>query len=378
MWQYFQPVKVIFGTDSIDRMAEAIVSTGGTKGLLVTSPSFVKNGTADRLAKLSENKISDIFSDVTPNPDVRECDACIELLRRGGHDFVVALGGGSVMDCAKAASALCKGPSELTATDYLQGRAEIPPAHLPLIAVPTTSGTGSEVTSVAVLSDYSIGLKAPISAESLYPAIGIVDPRLTLTTPPKLTAATGMDALCHSIEAYWSRHHQPVCDALAIHAARLILDNLATAVANPDDIKAREAMAEASTIAGMSFAIPKTSAPHACSYPLTNQLGIAHGEACGLTLSHFLRFNTAHGCDRINALATSLGYDSAEHLAAAIDTLAATIGLRRDLADLALSPEQIEALVQGSKHPNLRNNPADISENDLREMYLSLSNSTVD
>ncbi len=231
---------------------------------------------------------------------------------------------------------------------------------------------------MAVLSDHSIGLKAPISAESLYPAIGIVDPRLTLTTPPKLTAATGMDALCHSIEAYWSRHHQPVCDALAIHAARLILDNLATAVANPDDIKAREAMAEASTIAGMSFAIPKTSAPHACSYPLTNQLGIAHGEACGLTLTHFLRFNAAHGCDRINALATSLGYDSAEHLATAIDTLAATIGLRRDLADLALSPEQIEALVQGSKHPNLRNNPADISENDLREMYFTLSNSTVD
>lgn len=372
MWQYIQPVKVSFGPGTIDKLAEAIDNIGGTKGLLVTSPSFIKNGIAARLVEFSNGRIADTFSAVSPNPDVKECDICVDMLHDGKHDFVVALGGGSVMDCAKAASAICTDNAQLPSTEYLQGRAKISTNHLPVIAIPTTAGTGSEVTSVAVLSDHERGIKAPMSAESLYPAMAIVDARLTLTVPPRLTAITGMDALCHSIEAYWSRKHQPVCDVLAVHSIRLILDNLDKAVGHPDDLNARSALAEASTMAGMAFAIPKTSAPHACSYPLTNRLGIPHGEACGLTLTHFMRFNHRHGSDRIATLASGVGYDSAESLASAIDKLAEKIGLRRDLKDLRLNDEQVELLVQGSKHPNLLNNPIDISEADLREMYKSM------
>lgn len=373
MWQYTQPVNVVFGAGSIKRLSEAIDNVNGTRGLLVTSPSFLKNGTAQRLIDLSGGRICETYASVAPNPDVTQCDACTDILRRGAMDFVVALGGGSVMDCAKAAAAFCLGDSSLTAADYLAHKASIPARHLPLIAVPTTGGTGSEVTSVSVLSDHAAGIKAPLSAPSLYPHTALVDPGLTLSVPPRLTAITGFDALCHSIEAYWSRHHQPVCDALALHSGRLILDSLATAVEHPDDLAARTALAEASTIAGMAFAIPKTSAPHACSYPLTNLLGVPHGEACALTLTWFMRFNAANGCARIASLAAGLGYGSADALADAIDTLMERTAMRRDLRDLCLTPARIEEIVLASKHPNLRNNPVEITEENLREMYHALS-----
>ncbi len=372
MWQYRQPVSVIFGAGTLDRLSESIDTISGSNGLLITSRSFLKNGTAQKLADLSGDRITDVFSEVSPNPDVSECDACTTKILGGHHDFVVALGGGSVIDCAKAASTFCKNPCAANASDYLTGKTAVPGEHLPVIAVPTTAGTGSEVTPVAVLSDHRLGLKAPMSNDCFYPKIALVDPMLTISAPPRLTACTGLDALCHAIEAFWSRHHQPVCDALAIHAASLILANLAKAVECPGDIGARTALAEASVTAGMAFAIPKTSAPHACAYPLTSILGIPHGEACALTLTWFMRFNHSRGAGRIDTLAHSLGYKSPESLATAIENLMDRTNMRRDLKDFRLNDDQTARLVKCSQHPNLLNNPAEITGTDLRELYFSL------
>lgn len=370
-WNYIQPVRIRFGNGSRNSLPDEITAISGSNGLLITSPSFEKRGIIDEIVQLSNGSIRHIYSHVSPNPDVTQCDECARILRDNHCDFVVALGGGSVLDCAKAAASFCT--ADTPAEQYLCSGLPIPKTHLPLIALPTTSGTGSEVTCVSVLSDHRRGIKAPLSSDSFYPAVAIIDPELTLSVPPHITASTGFDVLCHAIEAYWSIHHQPICDALAIKAARLVLSNILTAYNHPDDISARENMAEASVIAGLAFTMPKTTSAHACSYPLTNLLGIPHGEACALTITKFLLFNHAHGCGRIPTLANELGYSDPHQLADTIERLKLATGMRRDLKDFNLSADRIDALVKGSMHPNLKNNPIEVTEEDLRAIYDSLN-----
>lgn len=368
MWNYFEPVRVIFSAGAKGVLGDELASMGVCRGLLVTSPSFSRRGTVAELCEAAGGRIAAVFDHVSPNPEVEQCDACVALLRENDCDFVVALGGGSVMDCAKAASTIVFGTQ--SATYYLGTGNPLPERHMPVIALPTTAGTGSEVTSVAVLSDHARGLKAPMSSASMYPALAIVDPELTYSAPAKLTAASGLDALCHAIEAYWNRNHIPVCDALAVRAAKMVLDNLENACRG--DRTARDAMAEASLTAGLAFNLPKTTSAHACSYPLTNILGIDHGEACALTITWFMRFNASHGDGRTAALARELGYGSAYALADAVDALRRACGIRMDLRDLALDDAVIAQLAAASRHPNLLNNPVDVSDADLLSLYFGL------
>ena len=164
------------------------------------------------------------YAEVSPNPTVQECDACVALIRRHRCDFVVALGGGSAMDCAKAAANISQGPHSAAAC--LADLSLLPATSLPVVALPTTAGTASEVTRVAVLSDHATGVKSPIRNDVLYPKLAIVDPELTFTVLQHTTASSGIDALCHAIEGYWSRGHLPVTDALAPAAISRILTNL--------------------------------------------------------------------------------------------------------------------------------------------------------
>lgn len=369
-WNYAQPVRIVFGAGKIATLSAEVKAFGGHKGVLVTSPSFVKRGMAQQIVADSDGLIVDVFSQVSPNPDVNECDALCEALRRSEANFVVALGGGSVMDCAKAAAVFALAP--YSSREYLEAGRAIPTRHLPLIAVPTTAGTGSEITSVSVLSDHARGVKAPLSSEAFYPTLALVDSELTHTVPPHLTACTGFDVLCHATEAYWSRWHQPVCDALAVHAARLVLENLQMAVEDGRNALARDHMAEASVIAGLAFTIPKTTSSHACSYALTRLLNIPHGEACALTIDYFMRLNVAHGCERVNDFAHLLGYADATALADAYAALKKACGVQSDLKKYALSDAQIDELVTASQHPNLKNNPVEILPSMLREMYESM------
>lgn len=370
-WEYRQPVRIIFGNGELGRLAEEIAALGGTNGILITSASFERRGLAAQVQQQSEGRIRQVFAHVTANPTVEECDACMDIMRSSHCDFVVAIGGGSVMDLAKAAATFCLTADH--ATDYLATGKAIPADHLPVIAVPTTAGTGSEITCVAVLSDHRRGVKSPMNSNGFYPTVAIVDPQLTLTVPPYMTACTGFDVICHAIEAYWSIHHQPICDALAVHAAQLALANLEKVCRQPDDLQARENMAEASVVAGLAFTMPKTTSAHACSYPLTNLLGIPHGEACALTITWFIRFNARKGCERVTTLARQLGFNDAEALATALDGMRERTGMRMNLKDFHLDRQRLEQLVEGSKHPNLLNNPIVVTEEDLRTLYRQLT-----
>lgn len=372
IWEYEQPVKIRFGKGRISEIKDIAKTIEKSNGLLVADPFFFTNGLVEKIVKESEGTIIASFGDLSPNPDVTEVDACADIIREKNIDFVVALGGGSSMDCAKAAASIALTNDSIR---KYHGTGEVmPKEHLPLIAVPTTAGTGSEVTCVSVLTDHVNGKKSPIVSDGFFPSYAVIDPELTYTMPPKVTAGTGIDVLSHALEGFWSKGHQPICDACALHAAKLVFKYLYKAYLNPNDEEAREKMCEASLIAGLAFTLPKTTSSHACSFPLTNIHHIPHGEACGMTLDYFARIN-AKGEDgeRINKFAMELGFDDADSMADAIHDLKEKMGLRNDLKDLHLSEEQIADLVRISRHPNLYNNPVEITDDMLSEMYHKLA-----
>ncbi len=368
-WEYLQPVVIKFGNGGRKELKSVAESLGCKDGLLVSDPFFIQSGLAEQIVSDSEGVLTGIYSEVSPNPDVTEVDACAEVIRKNGHGFVVALGGGSALDCAKAAASICLTDDSIT--KYHGTGIAMPQEHLPLIAVPTTAGTGSEVTCVSVLSDHANGKKSPIVSDSFYPSVAVIDPELTYSMPPRVTASTGIDVLCHALEGFWSKGHQPVCDALALHASKLVFTYLKRAYMDGSDEEAREKMAEASVIAGMAFTLPKTTAPHACSFPLTNLHHIPHGEACGLTLDYFARINASVENGRLEGFAKELGFSSVEAMATRIHEMKEEMGLRNDLKDLCLTEAQVDDLVRISRHPNLYNNPVDITDDMLREMYHS-------
>ena len=367
-WMYKQPVQILFGSGKIKELGALAAQLGCRRGLLVCDKYFAENGLAESLVKDSGGSLWGIFSDLSSNPDVEEVDQCAKTLREGGCDFVAALGGGSAMDCAKAASVTA--PAGGSVRRFFVGEEPLPGEHLPLIAIPTTAGTGSEVTCVSVLSDHKEGSKSPMVSDSLYPVYALIDPQLTYSVPARVTAGTGIDVLSHALEGYWSKGHQPICDACAVHAIKLVFRYLYRAWQEPRDTEAREKMAEASVIAGLSFTLPKTTAPHACSFPLTNLYQIPHGEACGLTLDYFLRLNAASETDgRLAGLAGELGFASTGEMADYIYEMKAKMGLRTDLKDLNLTKEQVKELVRLSHHPNLFNNPVPVTDDMLFDLY---------
>lgn len=369
MWKYEQPVKIIYGKESIDKIYDLIEEQEYKNGLIITSRFFIKSGIAEIIKNNSKGNIIDIFSEVSPNPSIANVDKCAQVIRDKKVEFIVALGGGSVIDCAKAASVLVSTNNSIR--DYYGTNIQLPEIAIPIIAVPTTSGTGSEVTNVSVITDEKLGIKKPLVSKKFFPKYAIVDPELTYTLPSKIVASSGIDVLCHAIEGYWSKGHQPITDALAVYAAKLVFNNLLSAYKNPDDKLARDKLSEASTIAGLAFALPKTTACHACSFLLTSKYDIPHGEACGLTLDFFARIN-GRNCERVRELAILLGFNNIDEMADAIHELKSKLGLRNDLKDLNLSDEQVEELVKISKHPNLYNNPVDITDEILKEMYESM------
>lgn len=354
-------MEIVFGVGEINTLPERLQTA--KKPLVVTNAFFL--GSED-IKRIIGELHAEVFTDVSENPDVSEVNRCSRLIRENGCGALVAIGGGSVIDLAKAASVRAE-----DIRTYHETGVDVPTEHtLPLIAVPTTAGTGSEVTNVSVLTDREIGKKCPIVSDAFFPRLAVIDPALTVSMPPRVTASTGIDVLCHAIEGYWSKGHRPICDELAVAAANKVFRWLKTAYEHPDDLEARENMAEASLLAGLAFSLPKTTSSHACSFPLTSIYGIPHGEACGLTLDHFARVNSAD--KRTADLAQRLGFDSVEALADNIYSLKKQLGLRTGLADLALTDEQITELAEKSRHPNLRNNPIEITDDMLYELYNNL------
>jgi alcohol dehydrogenase class IV len=368
-FRYFSPVEIRFGFGSRAQLLQALQQMGAKPFFVVDS--FLRESVLVRdLLLQSEVTAQNIFSNVEPNPSLTTVQSIADAALASGCNALVAIGGGSVMDAAKAA-ALAAGTRTPIAS-FLRGETPLQGGALPTVAMPTTAGTGSEVTMVSVLTDTERDIKAPLAHPCLFPRLAIVDPEFTLSVPPQVTAATGMDALSHALEGYWSVHHQPFCDAFAENAASLVFRHLADAVRNGEDREAREAMALASLMAGLAFAQPKTAAVHACSYVLTQRYGLSHGAACALTLDAFVRFNAEEHTLRMDAFARALGLSCSNALANKIHALKAEIGMPMSLADAGIPMDELDTLVRESFHPNMLNNPRKVTSGELKELYLSL------
>ena len=289
-WEFNLPVKLVFGNGKRHNLNDYINEIGGKCGVLVCGKSFTKNGIAEEFIKNSNGRLKAVFSDIRPNPTTDNVDNCVKLIREIGADFAVALGGGSPMDCCKAACAIAKG-KDVIRSYHSEGKVVSADEAIPMIAFSTTSGTASEVTNISVLTDVEKNLKNPMNDPAMYPKIAVIDPELTLSVPKQVTASTGLDVLSHAIESYWSVLNQPVCTACSVYSARLVFEWLEKAYNEPDNLEAREKMAEASIVAGVAFSHPRTTGSHACSFPLTNIYGVPHGEACAFTLDYFVKFN---------------------------------------------------------------------------------------
>lgn len=373
-WEFNLPVKLVFGSGKRNDLAKYIDEIGGSRGVLVCGNSFCKNGVADEFLRLGGGKIVEIFSDIRPNPTTDNVNDCVRLMREVDADFAVALGGGSPMDCCKAACAIVKGDDNIEPYHSL-GKPISAKEAIPMIAVTTTSGTASEVTNISVLTDINQNLKQPMNDPAMYPKIAVIDPELTLTVPPQVTASTGLDVLSHAIESYWSTLNQPICSACSIYAARLVFEWLEKAYTEPENLTAREKMAEASIVAGVAFSHPRTTGSHACSFPLTNIYGIPHGEACAFTLDYFVKFNAKHADSdgRLYALAKDCGFDSAYEMADEISAMKKRMGMRSRLSEIGCtSDEQIAELTKKSMSMLMKRNPIELSESDIGEMYNKL------
>lgn len=285
MWTYYNPVAITFGFGSFDDLATGVA---GRPYLLVTYADAPFIALTDRLAQRLGPPAGAV-RDVAPNPDLadvaRQASETAMLAQR--PEVVIAIGGGSVIDSAKVLAASAQGFASVEA--LLKGNA--PPQGwrpLPLIAVPTTAGTGSEVTCWATVWDRKAGTKRSLDHPALYPEAAIIDPELMRSMPRDLTVSTGLDALSHALESLWNRNANPVTATHAVNAARAILDVLPALVAAPEDPDLRSRMAEASLAAGLAFSGTRTAIAHSISYPVTLRHGVQHGIACSFTLPMIL------------------------------------------------------------------------------------------
>ncbi len=371
-WNFSLPVKIYFGTDKIKELPEIINELGYKRGVLVCSNTLKKNGVADKIIENCNGVIVAVFSDIRPNPTTDNVNDCVKVLRENNADFAVALGGGSPMDCCKAACAIAKG-DDIIESYHTGGKPINADEVIPMLAVATTSGTGSEITNISVLTDLNKNVKSTMNDALMYPQAAIVDPRLTLSVPPKVTASTGLDVLAHALESFWSVLHQPICEACAVHATRLVFKWLYKAYSEPENLEAREKMAEASIIAGVAFSNPRTAGSHACSFPLTNLYGVPHGEACAMTLDYFTRFNAEAENGRLHDFARDCGFSDAYHMADAITELKRQMGMAMTLTEIGVkTDEEIETLTKMSMTPLMERNMIPLSYDDIKNMYLEM------
>lgn len=358
---YSQPVKIFFGEGQFSRLAEIMSQLGLRRCIIVCGRHF--SARAKQLEK-SMNEICGVFDEVMENPQLSGIIETAALARLKDADGIIGVGGGSAMDTAKFASMLVLAPGETLS--YFKGDIPFPAEHLPVIAVPTTAGTGSEVTQVSVVSHGRE--KKTFNTPAFMPMAAIVDPALSASVPARTTVNTGLDAMAHALEGYWSKNHQPISDLMAIEAVRLVLENLERAYTDGSDMQARSGMALAALLGGLAFALPKTAACHACSYPLSEDYGLPHGEACAFTLDSFVRVNADQ---RLEELSRRVGLSGCEELAQRIAGLKRLGGLRYKLEQL--EGLDLDKLVSDClAHPLMKNNPVAMDTDSLKRLFTEL------
>ena len=363
-WNFHSAGRIVFGSGSVTRLGEFIRPWKPSRVLIVTDAMLVRAGVVSQVeAPLRAVGLDvSLFDGSQPEPSCAIAEAALSVAKQTHPDVIVAVGGGSNMDVAKIVAAILTHGGVMR--DYF-GYGNVPGPVLPLVCLPTTAGTGSEVSHAAVLTDTENQMKVSILSHYLRPALAVVDPKLTLTCPPQPTADSGIDALTHAIEAMTATHFneldvsadepfpyegkQPIGDCLAEKAIELIGQHLVTAVNEPNNLAAREGMALAATMAGLAFSNNAVAAVHALEYPLGGALHVSHGAGNGLLLPHVMRFNLPTRLPEFARIAKLLGEDTsglseeaaAARAVSAVETLSRAIGIPQRIRDLGGTSDQL-------------------------------------
>lgn len=372
------PPKIIYGSGSASTVGQEVRSLGARHILLISDHGLHSAGIVDEVvASLKKEGFSfSTYLDVETEPSVESVRPCVEFASRETCDLVIGLGGGSVLDTAKVAAMLLSNGGAVE--DYL-GTDLVKRPALPAILMPTTAGTGAEVTPNALFYVPARRNKEAVVSRFIVPEVALVDPALTLSLPVHITAATGVDALCHAIESFTASNATPLSMPFARVAIRLIATHLRGAVVRPDNLEAREGMALGSLYAAISLANSGTNAVHALAYPLQGLNRITHGVANSLLLPYVMEFNLLGDLERFAHVAELMGQpiarlslrDAAGACARLCQQLAEDVGIPKRMREVGIQETQLDDLVEGAWAVQrlLRNNPRPINREDIRAIY---------
>ncbi len=372
----FHPLtRVVFGAGSLTRLGELTRELGGTRVLVVTDPGLEAAGHPQRaLESLRGAGLEPfLFDGVEENPTTRHVEVGLARARAQRIDFLVAVGGGSSMDCAKGINFLLTNGGSMS--DY-EGFGKATRPMLPAIGVPTTAGTGSEAQSYALIADEQSHMKMACGDRKAAFRIALLDPEVTVSQPMKVTAITGIDALAHAVEAYVCTKRNPLSQMFAREAWRLLEPNLETALRDPGNLEARSALQLGAHFAGVAIENSMLGACHACANPLTAHYGLTHGVAIGIVLPHVIRFNAAVVGRLYGDLAHEAGLVNgdravaAETLARRIAELMRAASLPTSLSACGVSAGILPVLAEeAAQQWTGRFNPRPVTENELLQLY---------
>lgn len=374
---------IVSGAGSLDLLGEKLDSLGLsrlTSIFILTQPSIVSLGYADHIKRELAKKgiASEISTEIKPEPTEENIEDVFHTFLRGEHDAIIGIGGGSVLDAAKILAVLKTNDQPISA---LVGTNLVEKRGVPTILIPTTSGTGSEVTPNAIVTFPEKELKIGMVSPHLLPDLVILDPSLTLNLPKSITAATGMDAFTHALESYISNKANPFSDMFALESMRLISGSIQEAYHHGENMKARENMLVGAMYGGMALTSAGTAAVHAMAYPLGGKYKISHGVANSMLLPHVTAFNADHIIDRLEHVARAIGLagahtkqELAERVIHQIEDWTADLHIPQQLKAFGVSKEDVPALAQAASEVKrlMDNNPKPMSVSDIEQVYMKL------
>jgi alcohol dehydrogenase class IV len=372
------PHLILAGFGASDRLGQEAMNIGAKKALVVTDKGVMSSGIGKNIRDhLEKNAVRvEIFEEVMSDPDIANAEACIEMAKKDRYDLIVGVGGGSSMDIASIASVMMTNAG--TVYDYF-GINLVKNPGIPTILIPTTAGTGAEVTPNAILTDTKEKLKKAIVSPHIFPRVAIVDPLLHVSMPPSVTSSSGIDALTHAIESYTSNNATILTDLFAREGMIMIGRSLRTAVANGNDMGARYDMAIGSLYAGISLANAGVTAVHALAYPLGGQFNVAHGIANGLLLPYVMEFNVLGNIPKFAQIAQLLGekldhlslIDQAYQAAKAVKAIYRDLKIPQSLTELKVPKEAIPGMAKAAINVTrlMGNNPRTMTVQDVEKIY---------
>lgn len=370
------PQDIIVGKGSLKKLPEVAGKLGGTHGFIISGPHLNKMGIVKSCADALENvgiKV-DAFTETEGNPSVETVDKATAAFKESGADFVIALGGGSPMDVAKAVGVVAKYGGSIT--DY-EGGGKVPGDIIPLIAIPTTAGTGSEVTAFSVITDHSRNYKLTVFSYKLIPSYAILDPDLLTTAPVSVAAACGIDAMVHALEAYISKDASPFSDAMAEKALELIGKNIRRYVADRSDIEAAEGMLTGSLFAGIAFSWARLGDVHAMSHPVSAFFNVPHGVANAILLPTIVDYNALADNGKYLKIYNYISKTPALEnefepfmLVDLLEELNEQLGIPASLGEVGVTADKFDAMAEDAmKSGNIAVNPRSTTKQDVLSLY---------